>query len=81
MESLIKRLDNSKITFGLREEQIVYIENELKRFGSTEINAKYSKYIWEKLGVELYWEPFTLALCYFEYLDRIELLNNLKKNQ
>jgi len=80
IESIVERLDNSKITFGLREEQIAYIEDELKRFSNGEINGKYVKYIWEKLGKELYWEPFTLALYYFEYLDKKELLNNFKIN-
>jgi len=74
MESLIEKLGNSKVTFGLRDSQITYIEDELKRFGSREINAKYVKYIWEKLGTELYWEPLTLALTYFEYLDKKELI-------
>jgi len=80
MESFIERLSNSKITFGLREEQIVYIEDELKRFGSREINAKYIKYIWEKLGSELYWDPLTLALTYFNYLDKKEFIKQFEDN-
>lgn len=32
-------------------------------------DPKYIKYVWEKLGKELGWCPFTLALYYFEYLE------------
>lgn len=58
------------ITFGLQPRHIETIEKELERFGNREIDAKYVKYVWEKLGRELAWEPFTLALYYFEYLER-----------
>lgn len=58
-----------KMTFGLQQRHIEIIEKELERFGNREIDAKYVKYIWEKLGKELAWEPFTLALYYFEYLE------------
>jgi hypothetical protein len=61
--------NDAKITFGLQTWQIEVIEKELERFGNREINAKYVKYIWEKLGKELAWCPFTLALYYFEYID------------
>ena len=60
----------SKVTFGLQDHHIKAIESELERFGNREIDAKYVKYIWEKLGKELSWEPFTLALYYFEYLEK-----------
>ncbi len=62
----------AKMTFGLTARHIGVIEAELKRFGNREIDAKYVKYIWEKLGKELKWEPFTLALYYFEHLERQE---------
>jgi len=78
MESLIERLINSKVTFGLREGDIDYIEDELKRYGSREINAKYVKYIWEKLGAELNWDPLILVLTYFEYLDKKELIKQFE---
>jgi len=32
-------------------------------------DPKYIKYVWEKLGKELAWCPFTLALYYFEHLE------------
>ena len=60
---------NVKVTFGLQQHHIKAIEAELERFGNREIDAKYVKYVWEKLGKELAWEPFTLALYYFEYLE------------
>jgi hypothetical protein len=60
---------NVKVTFGLQPHHIKAIEDELERFGNREIDAKYVKYVWEKLGKELAWEPFTLALYYFEYLE------------
>ena len=60
---------NVKVTFGLQPQHIKAIEAELERFGNREIDAKYVKYVWEKLGKELAWEPFTLALYYFEYLE------------
>ncbi|MBP8976127.1 MAG: hypothetical protein KBG83_05355 [Bacteroidetes bacterium] len=60
---------NVKVTFGLQPHHIKAIEAELERFGNREIDAKYVKYVWEKLGKELAWEPFTLALYYFEHLE------------
>lgn len=68
-DSLIEKIENSTVVFGLQQNQIEIIEAELERFGNREIDAKYVKYIWEKLGKELAWEPFTLALYYFEYLE------------
>lgn len=58
-----------KITFGLQPHHIETIEKELERFSGGEIDAKYVKYVWEKLGRELAWEPFTLALYYFKHLE------------
>ncbi len=71
IDYLAEALKNSKakITFGLQPHHIKAIEKELERFGNREIDAKYVKYVWEKLGKELAWEPFTLALYYFEYLE------------
>lgn len=69
-----------KITFGLQPYHIERIESEQKRLNDiqlddTELNnikadMIYSRYIWEKLGKEFGWEPFTLALYYFEYLSQ-----------
>lgn len=57
------------VTFGLKHRQIKTIEAELEKFGNGKFDAKYTKYVWEKLGKELAWDPFTLALHYFEYLE------------
>jgi hypothetical protein len=71
---------NVKITFGLQPYHIEAIEKELKRwndmpplvsFPDQKADPKYIKYVWEKLGKELHWEPFTLCLYYFEYLEEI----------
>lgn len=66
----LNNLEDVKMTFGLQPHHIETIEKELERFGNRELDAKYVKYIWEKLGKELAWEPFTLALYYFKYLER-----------
>ena len=67
---------NVKITFGLQPDHIEAIENELQRWrdmpplsDGEKPDPKYMKYVWEKLGKELAWCPFTLALYYFEYLE------------
>lgn len=72
MDKLIEELNNSKakITFGLTPHNIEVIEKELERFGGRDFDAKYNRYIWDKLGKELSWEPLTLCLYYFEYLEQ-----------
>lgn len=67
---------NVKIAFGLQEGHLKSIENEIKRWNDlppltdgSKVDPKYIKYVWEKLGKELGWEPFILALHYFEYLE------------
>ena len=76
--------NNMTITFGLQPSHIEVIENELERWrgmekiDGDEFEPKYSKYIWDSLGEKLSWEPFTLALYYFEYLE--EKNKNERKN-
>ena len=67
---------NVKITFGIQVHHIDHIEAELQRWkdmpptiDGDKVDPKYIKYVWEKLGKELAWCPFTLALYYFEYLE------------
>ena len=67
---------NVKITFGLQTHHIEHIEAELQRWkdmpptsDGEKADPKYIKYVWEKLGKELAWCPFTLALYYFEHLE------------
>lgn len=78
MKHLIDSLEreNVKVTFGLQKHHIEAIEKELQRWNDMEplncglkADPKYMKYVWEKLGKELSWCPFTLALYYFEYLE------------
>lgn len=60
-----------KVRFGLQPDHIKVIEDELSRYGGGDkAEGKFSKYIWEKLGHELSWEPFTLALYYHRYLSK-----------
>jgi len=77
-DGLMDAMDKSnvKLTFGLQPKHIERIEAELKRWDEIvtlndelKSNPKYVKYVWEKLGKELAWCPFTLALYYFEYLE------------
>ena len=35
------------------------------------VDMIYSIHFWEKLGKEFAWHPFTLALYYFEHLEKI----------
>jgi len=65
-----------KITFGLQPSHTKHIETELQRWRDIPVtsdggkaNPKYIRYVWEKLGKELLWCPFTLALYYFEQLE------------
>lgn len=67
---------NVKITFGLQVHHIDHIESELQRWNDMpptidgdKADPKFIKYVWEKLGKELGWCPFTLALYYFEHLE------------
>lgn len=69
---------NVKVTFGLQPYHIEAIEKELQRwrdmpplasFPDHKVNPLYIKYVWEKLGKDLGWCPFTLCLYYFEYLE------------
>jgi len=80
IDSLIDAIEkaNVKITFGLQPYHIDKIETELKRwydmpplksFPDTKVDMKFAKHVWDKLGKELGWCPFTLALHYFEYLE------------
>lgn len=66
-----------KITFGLQPKHIERIEEESKRWDNMlEPDSplqvgwrKYEKSFWDKIGKEVGWCPFTLALYYFEYLN------------
>lgn len=66
----------AKLTFGLQPHHLQVIETELQRWrdmpplsDGEKADPKYIKHVWEKLGKELAWEPFTLALYYFEHLE------------
>lgn len=67
-----------RLTFGLQPHHIKTIEDELERWNKTHntnvpedeiTDPRFMKYIWERVGHILGWEPFTLALFYFEYLE------------
>lgn len=80
INDLSDKLDDAKIKviFGLQPYHILHIEKEFERwnnmpplvsFPDHKPNPKFMRYVWDKLGKELGWEPFTLALYYFEYLE------------
>jgi len=65
-----------KITFGLQPSHTKHIETEMQRWRDMpptsdggKANPRYIRYVWEKLGKELGWCPFTLALYYFKHLE------------
>jgi len=66
-----------KMTFGIQPHHIEKIETESKRWDamikpgdSLQIGWRlYDKDFWEKMGRDVGWCPFTLALSYFEYLN------------
>lgn len=76
-----KSLTKMKITFGLQKKHIEHIEAEFQRWKDMpsenrhKYDPKYKLYVWEKLGKELGWCPFTLALYYFQYLEQVSLSN------
>lgn len=82
IDDFASKLSNPEITFGLQAHDIDRIEKELQRWkdmpptlDGDRVDPKYIKYVWEKLGKELGWCPFTLALYYFEYLEDRTKLN------
>ena len=88
MDELIDAMNNKhvKVTFGLQQYHIEAIEKEFKRwrdmpqlksFPDYECKPQYMKGVWDGLGKQLGWCPFTLCLYYFEYLED----KNLNKNE
>ncbi len=80
MDGLINAFEKSnvRITFGLQPHHIQAIEAEFKRwhdmpplvsFPDYKPTPQYMRHVWENLGKELGWCPFTLCLYYFEYLE------------
>lgn len=80
MDELSNALEktNIKVTFGLQSYHIEAIEKEFQRwrdmpplvsFPDYKCKPQYMKHVWDKLGKELGWCPFTLCLYYFEYLE------------
>jgi hypothetical protein len=78
IEDLVDAMDKAKvkITFGLTPRHIEAIEREFKRWedmpplksGLPKADMRFSRYVWENLGKELGWCPFTLSLYYWEFL-------------
>lgn len=62
-----------KISFGLTEEKIKYIEDKIEYWNkfNTSDNQKdwymYNKDLWEEAGKHLDWLPLSLCLTYFKY--------------
>lgn len=90
MKNLADAIEKSgvKMTFGLQphhikviEERIAYWNKPFKFNGEMVSNKmQYDKALWEDCGKRLSWEPFTLALYYFEYLDS-KKVGNAPENQ
>lgn len=84
IEEMAKLIDDKglKLVFGLEAqghiptiEKIISHWNEThnKEFPDEEIDTidyKYSKFVWEIIGKEIGWCPFTAALYYFKHLDK-----------
>lgn len=52
----------AKITFGLQPDQIKLIEETINEFGGA------SAYVFQKVGKQINWEPFTIATYYINYI-------------
>lgn len=69
-------LNNVKVTFGLQPHHIEAIEKEFNRWndmpplksGLPKSDMRFSRFVWEELGKQLGWCPFTLSLYYWEYI-------------
>lgn len=81
-EELFEGADkNVKVVFGLKAQgHIPIIEAELKRWNDSykeqfpnekPIDMSYTKAVWEGIGKKIGWCPFTAALSYFEYKNKV----------
>ncbi len=63
----------SKCTFGLQPHHIERIESEIKRLSVDEprLDMTYNRAMWDNLGKEFGWEPFTLCLWYLRSTKNI----------
>lgn len=68
-----------KITFGIQPNHLEVIERHRNRLNSIKINDVetggkadmiYSEYLWECVGKEIGWLPFTIALHYFNWKSK-----------
>ena len=62
------------MTFGLQPYHIEKIEAEFKRWnepivGVEASDPKFVRAVWDRLGKEVGWEPFTLCLYYFKHIE------------
>lgn len=78
-KDLIDAIEKSDVimTFGLQEQHIKKIEEDIKRFDEMIEEGdslclgwrKFDASFWEKWGKEFGWQPLTLALHYFNYIE------------
>lgn len=67
-----------KMTLGLQPHHIERIEQELKRYDSYVEDSEnkgfmlWDRDFWIELGAEFTWEPLTLSLHYFNYLNNLK---------
>lgn len=78
-----------KMTFGLQPNHIKRIEEYSAYWDSirTEEDVtlidgwiKYDVNFWRELGKEFGWDPFTLALYYFRYVEKTKLCQEQKED-
>ncbi len=68
---------NEKLIFGLQQSQIEKIEYDLETWKAGGLaNPKFNYFVWHRIATELHWEPLTLCLAYFKYLNSKNESNN-----
>jgi len=66
-----------KLIFGLSESQIQKIEYDLQTWQAGGLaNPKFNYFVWHRIATELSWEPLSLCLAYFKYVDKKNLVIN-----
>lgn len=59
-----------KVVFGLEAQgHLPTIERILNKWND-EVDMTYSIHVWEEIGREIGWCPFTAALHYFNYMNK-----------
>lgn len=77
MKDLVNAMSNKgvKVVFGLEAQgHLPTIKRILDKWNEptieNQVDMTYSKHVWEEIGKEIGWCPFTAALSYFEILNK-----------